>query len=151
MESKRVFCGSIGVHFWFVCCNLFGNSTMKYNDRCGERLDTELRFIMDTFPKISIASKNRPKPKRKGSSPNPHFWGAMLVSGSVINLQGGSLPLFTCHCFFFFRDMGWKVTSWNHFEVPHRSSTILSVWFGGNKKNFVMSIARLKRDLITII
>ena len=105
MESKRVFCGSIGVHFWFVCFNLFGNSTMKYNDRCGERLDTELRFIMDTFPTINIASKNRPKPKRKGSSPNsqPPFlrgYVSFRECNKFINLQGGSLPLFTCHCFF---------------------------------------------------
>ena len=30
------------------------------------------------------APENRPKPKRKGSSPNPHFSGAMLVAGRVI-------------------------------------------------------------------
>ena len=34
--------------------------------------------------KLRIAPENRPYPKGKGSSPNPHYSGATLVSGSVI-------------------------------------------------------------------
>ena len=37
--------------------------------------------------KLTIAPENRPYPKGKGSSPNPHFSGATLVSGSVIIFQ----------------------------------------------------------------
>ena len=37
--------------------------------------------------KLRIAPENRPGPKGKGSSPNPHYLGATLVSGSVIIFQ----------------------------------------------------------------
>ena len=106
---------------------------MKYNDRCGERLDTELRFIMDTFPTINIASKNRPKPKRKGSSPNsqPPFlrgYVSFRECNKFINLQGGSLPLFTCHCFF----SGYGV----------EGHLLESFWSATSKFNYTFSLIR---------
>ena len=43
----------------------------------------EYRGIVPSLKLTAKAPENRPSPKRKGSSPNHHFSGAMLVLGSV--------------------------------------------------------------------
>ena len=58
-----------------------------------ENLSSKLPFVRDTLPQTNSSPlKNRPGPKRKQSSSNHPFSGAMLVSGRVVPSGICSLP-----------------------------------------------------------